>query len=248
MNTNEYRSFNNYCLCGFIKLAQDLYFQHNFPITDELFIAVCERGHVNVAQWLINLKKTFIVNYNTLLKTICINGHFDMIKWLFPIFRGQNLMSIKYITDLVIQSYPTNDLLFTQWLYNELINFQLSDNNNKDINAHLFQYACKIGSLSIVQWLLSIDNELKYDVDAFNFAVRQYRQNVVDLLCYLSPFQYSYTEDDGWMIKTKEETIQIEMKYKTKILLASCLHQYDIHYKFPVLGNEDLLRTIAEFV
>ena len=111
----------------------------------------------------------------------------------------------------------------------------------------LYICSCSVGLIELVSWFITNNNDLKYNVEGFINAkefVKYSGNEVINLLMHLSPYQYYINNNNKLIILTKEQAIDRESRYNTKMLLVSCLNM-NIN---PVFSNEDLIRCVTEYV
>lgn len=144
-----------------------------------------------------------------------------------------------------------NDLELITNMYNELAQ-TLPYYSFIHLEKYFYILACELGNFEVVSWFLDNNDDLKYEADGFFGALHNRRwggdeELVVSLILEKSPLQYYYNDDKRqWVFLTKEETIALRQNIlDNKIALASFLHQ---KHSNKVLANEDLVRTIAEYL
>jgi ankyrin repeat protein len=150
----------------------------NKPNTDlnKLFCLFCQEGYYFEAKILLQYYSNINIhsNNNLALKLACINGQFDIIKWLLNFDENNSVTNINWAFQIICRR---GYLIIAQWLHNSYSN----------INYNLaFKISCGYGNLDMVKWLLSIENNniniSDEDGEAFYLACKNHYYEVTDFL------------------------------------------------------------------
>ena len=143
-----------------------------------LFREVCQRGHLNIAQWLYSLKCINIHVWNDEpFRLACVNNHMDLAKWLVSIsLPGCGIYTANNTFGQVCMQ---GHFGMAQWLVSISQPGRDMETSNKiDIHAHdecAFRWACEYGHLDIAQWLYTLD---KIDIHARNSYAMRWAQKM----------------------------------------------------------------------
>ena len=131
---------------------------------ENTLIELCKNGELDNAtklyQLSIDIKKPikFYVDFERIFKESCINGHYEVAKWLY---QNDYFMNIEYIFKWCCEN---NHLVVAKWLYN------IGIETGKPIDIHanneyLFRSCCVTSNLDVVKWLYDIGIETKKPID-----------------------------------------------------------------------------------
>lgn len=148
------------------------YFQRHHDSTSEVdkIIKCCENGDLTGAIETYNECKNNIVNnidymFNKILYTCCKNGNNDVATWACNMYYFRN-----YHNDFMNKACKNNNLQLIKFFYSIGFGIQYDDNN-------LLHLACKLGYLSIVQWLHKM--KINIDKECFKNACVNGNLNIV---------------------------------------------------------------------
>jgi Ankyrin repeats (3 copies) len=132
---------------------------NNIHILNECtFRMSCEKGHLNVAQWLIDLGKKATspidihAGYEYSFKKCCANGHLDVAKWLIDPSKENSLINIHIDREYAFRhSCKNGHLHVAQWLtgLGSLINIRAR-------NEYALKHSCENSHLNVVEWLINL--------------------------------------------------------------------------------------------
>ena len=239
--------FTNACITGDLKKAKFYYELCYEDIDSNIFVqiyySIADSNIIfyDVLNWLINtpeiiIEFEFFDKYDFLNDNIILNINFELFKWI----------------------------------YYKLMKFVNVD--KECIERMLYISACSVGNIELVSWFISNNDDLKYEIEGFKLAAFGYEYDysfticmktgtytfpkpkpskIITLLMSLSPFQY-LMNDNNCTILTKEVAVYREKRYCDKLLLASCLQEVNNNFinkpLYYVLGNEDLLRNVSQYL
>jgi hypothetical protein len=133
----------------------EYYLQKNDPINqlkqDELFLYLCQYGHLLTAQWLYTHLGTINYHheYERPFRVASFHGQLLVIQWLYSLGN----VDIHVLNDDPFRSACNfGHLLVAQWLHS------LGDVNIYAANGEAFFAACRNGHLSILDWLYCVDH------------------------------------------------------------------------------------------
>lgn len=222
---NEYSIFLNACKKGDVEVVKSLFDKNpNINISDcndEPFWYSCFCGHLEVAQWLFEIRKDMhdVICCDAFMGA-CENGHLEVAQWLLEL--KPNIINFDNITHtytfyLVCKK---GHLKVAQWLLE--INQEkdkLNQENDKFNFEDCFIIACENGQIEVAKWLL----ELKPNIDitaennrAFYFSCYYYKYNVMTWLQSLKPWLYTIVKNPVGTLKPKINSIKEQRFYKRK--------------------------------
>ena len=148
-------------------------------------IWVCERGYMDVAQWLYSFDNIdiYVKRYNAdnadIFILSCKNGHCALAKWLYSIDEQR-----KYdIESAFLYSCRQNHLDIAQWIHSlNIINFNSSVCSMCEYNGVILS-TIKNGHLIVSQWLCSIINPVWCFDFLFDMSCRYNRLAMVKWFC-----------------------------------------------------------------
>ena len=129
----------------------------NNKLKDEIFLEICNNGHLSVAQWLHSFGNVNIHAKNDqAFRLACLDGHLSLAQWLYSLGN----VDIHVENDQSFRSACYNGhLSFAQWL------FSLGDVDIHAENDQAFRLASSNGHLSVAQWLFSLGDVNLDDID-----------------------------------------------------------------------------------
>lgn len=155
--------FQDACTFGHLSISK-LIFQHYTILPNNwqpsylgysyAFRCACERGHLDVAQWLYSVKPELDISSakNYAFRSAFIHGHLEVAQWLYSVKPDMDMVAFR---DAFRHACDRGYLSMAQWLL--LIKPELEVSFNKE---ETFWVACSNNHLSMVQWLLSIKPDM----------------------------------------------------------------------------------------
>lgn len=110
-----------------------------------IFDYVCHHGQLHVAKWLYQIKPSVFASNPNLFKSTCAFGQFEVANWLYEVVPEFALMASQQALELACVN---NNIEIAKWL------FQI--NPDMHINRELFENTCIKGNLEIAQWLIEM--------------------------------------------------------------------------------------------
>ena len=113
------------------------------------FRGACTNGHLEVAQWLYQIKPTLDISEEA-FRNACYGGHLEVAQWLYQI---KPTLNISECNEYAFQCACGNGhLLVAQWLYQVKPTLDISADNE-----FAFLSACVNGHIQVAQWLQSLN-------------------------------------------------------------------------------------------
>jgi len=164
-------------------------------INQDKFNWACEKGHLEVAQWLYSLGDVNIhIKDDEVFRWACQNGNLEVAQWLYSL-GGVNIhfKDEEAFTWTCVYSH----LKVAQWLYS-LGGVDIHIHNDK-----VFRWACEKGHLKVAQWLYTLGdvNIHIHNEDAFRWACFYGHLEVAQWLWSLGGFHKEGIETEYQPIK-----------------------------------------------
>ena len=133
----------------------------NMCYHDDLFDVICERGHLQVAKWIITNNPDFVSNiiHEDLMIGVCLAGKLSMAKWLLTL--SPHILVDEDEGDgyyLFRRVCKTGHLNVVKWLAK--INPEIIENKQNLVSP--FWNSCARGKLNIAKWIYSVSSEEVY--------------------------------------------------------------------------------------
>jgi hypothetical protein len=144
---NRYSILEEFGILGSQRLIE-YFLEKNFQWNrNNMFIRLCENGHLSVAQWFYGLGGVDIHAENDhAFRGACYNGHLLVAQWLY--YLGD--ANIPFQNNAFTSGCRNGHLSVVQWLYS------LGTISIHDRQEEVFRLSCSYGHLSIAQWLYSL--------------------------------------------------------------------------------------------
>tara|TARA_Y100001970_G_C14062552_1_gene764964 strand:+ start:82 stop:996 length:915 start_codon:yes stop_codon:yes gene_type:complete len=171
------------------------YHNTNISNTEFAFIGTCEKGHLHIAQWLLQIKPDLRISAenNTAFRWTCNRGHLQIAKLLLQIKPDIDISANNEL-DFRCACY-NGHLHVAQWLLQIKPNINISANNEQ-----AFRLSCYNGHLHMAQWLLQIKPDIDISAEneyAFRWACGNGYLHVAQWLLQIKPdIDVSANEDD----------------------------------------------------
>jgi ankyrin repeat protein len=133
----------------------------NMCYDDDLFDVICERGHLQVAKWIITNNPDFVSNiiHEDLMIGVCLAGKLSMAKWILTlsphILVDEDEGDGYYLFRKVCKMGHLN---VVKWLAK--INPEIVENKQSLVSP--FWTSCARGKLNIAKWIYSVSSEEVY--------------------------------------------------------------------------------------
>ncbi len=147
--------FYSACKKGCLKRVQQLYSDLHIYVYDYMeqsFTCACRFGHLDVAQWLLEVKPDIDVKYG--YRYALGNGHLDVAQWISDVCPYINNNTEHHEQAFRYACY-NNNIQAAQWI--------LKVNPNINIYTHN-DFAYKYAKSSLLKWIVSL-NPFKYSDD-----------------------------------------------------------------------------------
>ena len=162
--------FTKICGMGFLEYAKYFVNENEIDIhayNDYAFRLSCENGHLELAQWLIQLgessgytKIDIHASNKDAFRSSCYHGHIEVAQWLVQLGEsdGYTKIDIHVLNEFAFKwSCLYGHLNIARWL----IELGESSSYTKiDIhtdNDYAFRWSCHNGHIEIARWLISLD-------------------------------------------------------------------------------------------
>ena len=161
------------------------------------FCVACEKGHLEFAQWLYEIKPTrdfSKLTYEEAFRWSCMNGDLLAAQWLCQIRPALNEYGNENIFNNIC---AYGHLQVAQWMYQIKPTIDISADNEQ-----AFRSACLYGHLQVAQWLLDIQPTLDIsadDDDAFRIAYYDGQLHIAQWLQSICPDRYLLTIENHKM-------------------------------------------------
>lgn len=142
--------FNCVCEKGYLEIAQWLYSIHPITPIDIPFILALSNGHLPVAKWLFSFTPMTPYMICNAFNFACMNEQLEIAKWLHSV--NERIIVIMNIQKLFDMACIYDNLELAQWLHSIRPAEELE-------NA--FHWACINGNLQMAQWLYTLHPEVK---------------------------------------------------------------------------------------
>ena len=213
-DNQQAKLFAKFCKKGDLEKMKEIIKNKNVGIHvyNEAFRFACEKGHLKVAQWLLETNPNIdIFQYNEIsFLSACEKGHLEVVKWLYA--KKQEDIYRDHVYDPICNynkdpsfcelcedpsSYNYNNafgfackngnLKVAQWLFEQkpdIYKLTLGE------NEFSFRWACRNGHLKVAQWLFELKPDIDISVEnyeAYVFACNNGHHKVVKWLKSVFP-------------------------------------------------------------
>jgi len=250
IKSNNYKGFRLACEHGHLSLAQFLLSKlepsvYMLVFKSEKYYAyhyACINGHLSTVEWLYkintelqleteSINTKYKINYNFIFEQMCQKiieeKQYNIIHWLFPKIKKQNLM-------LIIN----NDCVLDKVKY-QLIDL-IKSTQDSPFFITLFEIICFSGKLTIAQYIYtnSLITELNYKIHKWDklfkriaykvYELRDWldkiedREEILGWIISLFPTRYFKSENKYYVVELKPRIeIPIELN-KVKTICSNC--------------------------
>ena len=223
------------------------YLDSEIYICEHAFGIVCKNGHIDIAEWLLNINPTLNIHINNdyALQRACYSGQYNMVKWLLNIKKSNfNLSLWKY--EIFINTY----LLRYIEICELLIYYDKNIINKYTVEKILYD-ACHKNKIETVIWIFNIIE--KYQIHLHYRVQKNINDNISGSLCSykkIENIEMNCSECIISSLHSNENTTQIDY-YKLLIflcinnndeILTYLLKQYNVH---KILSNVDIYKLFC---
>lgn len=140
------------CECGDLETVQTVKDCYNKTILSLAFQTAASNGHLNIVKFLAE-NKISEKYLERALDIACKNGHLNIVVYLLNLFHNHKNLKY-YIKALAIKACEHGHSNIIRYL----INIHKLDLNFQDENEDgLLHFACKVGNLELIQFLINLD-------------------------------------------------------------------------------------------
>jgi len=183
--------FNRVCEKGYVEIAQWLYsIMLIKPPIDIPFLLASGSHHLPVVKWLYSITPMTVYVMSSAFKIACINEDIEMAKWIY--FTNEKVIILVDIQELFEMACIYDNLELTQWLYS--IRPANSLETLEIENA--FHWACINGNLQIAKWLYTLYPQVNLQFSKKYYYHRHRRNSNTDKMGEVAKWLSSLQSDN----------------------------------------------------